>query len=113
MALDYDHPIHQKLLRISQWLGNPWPPDPYLGSLARLTFLRSRVPLEVARLERLVRRLELIKKVHDRVHAQTVQALADLNEILDAYEYVARDCARERDGCAWLAPSQRRRKDSR
>lgn len=101
MALDLDHPIHQAFLRLSQAMGRPWPPDPFLGSLARLRLLQAMMRAHLAILEAKLSILDRLFAQYDRTQAEAAELLRAIDDLAEAAEYIARDAAREKQHSPW------------
>lgn len=101
MALDFTHPVHQWLLRISQELGRPWPPDAWLGSVARFGFLRALRAEDERKLDAKLAEMDRIAADFERARAEALALLSNLNASVDAASYVGDDIVRERDSSNW------------
>lgn len=101
MALDLDHPIHQAFLRLSHATGHPWPPDPYLGSLARLRLLQAMMRARLAILEAKLSILDRLFAQYERTQDEAADLVLMIDDLAAAAEYIARDAAREKPNSPW------------
>lgn len=101
MPLDLDHPLHQLLLRWSQKIGEPWPPDPYLGALARASVLAESARLYNYDLDAKMAELQAARATVDRLQgeARTLRDTADT--FIQGAEYMVREAAREKSMSPW------------
>lgn len=104
MALDLDHPIHQMMLRWSQRIGIAWPPDPYLGALARCKIMTREAELLSDDLDVKLRELEAARVVVDRLQSEARSIRDDHDRVVSATLYMLSEAAREKPHSPWSIP---------
>lgn len=108
MSLDFDHPVHQWLLRVSETLGRPWPPDAWLGSVTRLRFLNWLHEQDYAAFVAKAEEANRLALEYERVRDEAAEILDQMSKTEAAILHVSEDQKRERAASPWCADNQYR-----